>query len=162
MNKFIFYIVIFASPIRIAAQDTLVKKKSIYFELAGSGGIASINYEKEFCKKKNTEFTLRAGFSIAPIDKNNGNGIVFPVLVNALIGKKAHKLELGLGQGITITTRGSFFALGTAVLGYRYQNPDKNWFYRVSYTPLISYIVDFQVQQWFGLSIGYTFKNKQK
>ena len=143
-------------------QTEFEKRKSIYFEIAGSGGLGSINFEKHFLKKKNTEFTWRAGLSVAPIDKNNGVGIVFPLMVNSLIGKNAHKLELGLGQGITITTKGSFFALTTAVIGYRYQSPTKNWFYRVSYTPLISYLVDVQVQQWGGISIGYTFNKKTK
>jgi len=138
------------------------KRKSVYFEIAGSGGLGSINYEKLFWKKNITEFTWRAGLSFAPIDKNNGTGIVFPLMINSIIGKNAHKLELGLGQGITITTKGSFFALTTASIGYRYQPETKNWFYRVTYAPLISYLVDFQIQQWGGISIGYTFNNKAK
>jgi len=141
-------------------QTEFHKRKSIYFELAGSGGFGSFNYEKHFCKKNNTEFTWRVGFSIAPLAKNKGIGLVFPLMVNALIGKNAHKLELGLGQGITVTTKGEPFILTTAVVGYRFQREDKKWFYRVSYTPLISYLVDFQVQHWGGLSIGYTFNNK--
>lgn len=162
MKQALFFTILLSSAICGSAQDTLLKKKSLFFELAGSGGIASFNYEKELCKNKITEFTLRAGLSIAPVDKNNGSGIVFPILVNALVGKTAHKFEAGLGQGITITTKGSFFILGTAVIGYRYQHPDKNWFYRVSYTPLISYLVDFQFQHWAGVSIGYTFNKKNK
>ncbi len=138
------------------------ERKSFFLEFAGSGGLGSINYEKEFFTKNYSDFTWRAGLSIAPIDKNNGVGIVFPLMVNSITGKNSHKLELGLGQGITITTKGSFFALTTAVLGYRYQPETKNWYYRVSYTPLISYLVDFQVQQWGGLSIGYTFNNNPK
>ncbi len=156
------FIFSFVSLLCFAQQPALEKRKSLYFELAGSGGLGSINYEKLFYKKKNTELTWRAGLSFAPIDKNNGLGIVFPIMANALIGKNAHKLELGLGQGITITTKGSFFALTTAAIGYRYQSESKKWFYRVTYTPLISYLVDFQMQQWGGVSIGYTFNTKTK
>jgi len=137
------------------------KRKSLYFELAGSGGLGSINYEKLFFKKNKTELTWSAGLSIAPIDKNNGFGIVFPLMIHSMIGKSAHKLEFGLGQGVTITTRGSFFTLTTAAIGYRYQSESKNWFYRVTYTPLISYLVDFQIQQWGGLSIGYTLNSEK-
>jgi hypothetical protein len=89
-------------------------------------------------------------------------GIVFPLMANVMIGRTAHKLEAGLGQGITVTTRGSFFVLGTAAIGYRYQPEEKRIFYRVTYTPLVSYLVDFQVQQWFGASIGYAFNKKTK
>ena len=83
-------------------------------------------------------------------------------MIHSIIGKNSHKLELGLGQGITITTKGHFFALTTASVGYRYQSETKKWFYRVTYTPLISYIIDFQVQQLAGISIGYTFNNTKK
>jgi hypothetical protein len=143
-------------------QTEFEKRKSVYFELAGSGGVGSINYEKHFLKKNFTEFTWRAGLSFAPIDKNNGTGIVFPLMINSLIGKNSHKLELGLGQGITITTKGDFFVLTTAAIGYRFQPAIKKWFYRVTYTPLISYLVDFQIQQWGGISIGYTFSKKKQ
>lgn len=143
-------------------QEELNKRNSVFLEIAGSGGLGSINYESHFYKKGMTEFTWRLGFSIAPIDKNNGTAIIFPVMINSLIGKKMHKLELGLGQGLTITTKGSPFVLTTASIGYRYQPENKNWFYKVAYTPLISYLVDFQVQQWGGISIGYTFKNTLK
>lgn len=144
----------------IFAQTEDPKGKFLFLEVAGSGGLGSINFEKEFCHKKNTAFTFRAGLSFAPIDKNNGFGIVFPIMVNSIIGKSAHKIEFGLGQGATITTKGSFFILTTAALGYRYQRDDKKWFYRITYTPLISYLVDFQMQQWAGVSIGYTFNKK--
>lgn len=137
-------------------------KRTIYFELAGSGGIASINYEKEFAIKPKSTFIWRTGLSFAPIDKNNGTGIVFPLMVHWVKGENAHKLDIGLGQGITVTTRGSFFALTTASIGYRYQNPSKKWFYRVAYTPLISYLIDFQIQHWGGISFGYTLNNKKQ
>lgn len=146
----------------VTVGQTQPKRHSLFLEIAGSGGFGSINYEKLFFKKNSVELTWRAGLSFAPIDKNNGTGIVFPLMVHSMIGKNAHKLELGLGQGITITTKGSFFALTTASLGYRYQPEGKPWFYRVTYTPLISYIFDFQVQHWGGVSIGYTFNNKIK
>jgi hypothetical protein len=83
-------------------------------------------------------------------------------MINSLIGRNSHKLELGIGQGITITTKGSFFPLTTPVIGYRYQRESKKWFYRVSYTPLISYLVDFQIQQWAGISVGYSFNKQTK
>ncbi len=165
MVKQLFIIFFLAFSIATFAQmdsSHFVKRKSIYFEIAGSGGLGSINFEKSFCQRKNTTFTWRAGFSLAPIDHNNGTGLVFPIMANALIGKNAHKIEFGLGQGFTFTTKGSFFILTTVIAGYRYQPADKHWFYRITYTPLISYLVDFQIQQWAGISIGYTFKPKTK
>lgn len=141
------------------ATNSVAQKRSAYFELLGSGGLGSMNYEQVFYQKSNYQFTWRAGLSVAPIDKNNGVGIIFPLLLNTRIGKQKHKLELGIGQGVTITTKGHLFILAPALLGYRYEPVNKSLFYRVSYTPLISYIIDFQVQNWLGLSVGYTFKN---
>lgn len=149
-------------PPSMQGQDTTGHSAAFFFELAGSGGLGSFNYEKFFYSNKSTSYNWRAGVSVAPIDKNNGVGIVFPVMINAVTGKNANKLELGLGQGITITTKGNFFTLTTANIGYRRQPADKNWFYRINYTPLISYLVDFQWQHWGGISIGYSFNNKSK
>ncbi len=160
MKHSLFILLLLLHTLITSGQSYSIKTKSIFFEIAGSGGLGSINFEKHFYKKNKTEFTWRAGLSLAPIDRNNGTGIVFPLMINTLIGKKSNKLEFGLGQGITITTRGSFFALTAACIGYRYQSETKKWFYRVTYTPLISYLVDFQIQQWGGISIGYTFNNK--
>lgn len=137
------------------------KNKNVFFELAGSGGFGSFNYEKTFLEKEKINYTWRTGISVTPIDKNNGIVFIFPVTANVLFGKTKHKLELGLGQGISVTTKGSFFTLGLLTAGYRYAHPDKKWFYRITYTPLVSYIFNFQIQQWAGISIGYVI-NKNK
>jgi hypothetical protein len=159
MRTFLFLLLLISNT---SFGQTYAKRKSVFFEIAGSGGIGSINYEKLLCKKNNIEYTGRLGFSIAPIDKNNGIGLVFPFMVNSIFGKHSHKLELGIGQGLTVTTKGSFFLLTIPTIGYRYQNEKKKMFYRVTYTPLISCLIDFQVQQWAGISIGCTLNNKAK
>lgn len=162
MKQTIIVIILTFAALFTYGKTNFGKRKSLYIEIAGSGGIGSVNFEKLFFQKNNTDFTWRAGLSFAPVDKNNGTGIVFPLMINALTGKKSHKLELGVGQGITITTKGSFFALTTAAIGYRYQPESKKWFYRVTYTPLVSYLADFQVQQWAGISIGYSISKTRK
>ena len=78
-----------------------------------------------------------------------------------LIGQGNHKIEFGIGQGLSLTSKGRFFALATPVVGYRYQSIEKRFFFRVTYTPLISYILDFQYQNWVGVSIGYNIKFKK-
>lgn len=148
-------IIIFRS-LMTYGQTASLRQNNVFFELGGSGGIGSINVEKFISSRNRLRLNWRMGLSLAPIDKNNGTGIVFPIMVNALIGKNAHCLEMGVGQGLTITTKGSLFALTTVAVGYRHQSKSEKWFYRVTYTPLISYLVDLQIQQWGGLSIGYT------
>ncbi len=142
------------------AQENTSKQRTIFLELGGSAGLESFNYEKEFKSINNLSLRYRSGFSYAPIDKNNGSSLIFPLMIHGLIGKKNHKLELGFGQGITITTRLHFFSLTTPAIGYRFESPESNWIFRASYTPLISYLIDFQYQHWAGLSVGYKLKSK--
>lgn len=138
------------------AQST---QKPYYFsfEIGGSGGLGSLNMERTFREKANCSFLWRAGLSYTPIDKNNGGSIIFPLMIHGLVGQKAHKLDLGIGQGISITTRGQFFVRTPIVVGYRFQPVDKSYYLRIAYTPLVSYLIDFQLQHWGGITFGYTF-----
>ncbi len=147
-------------PLTGLTQTDTPKKKSFFLELAGSGGFGSVNFEKDVRIKKNIIYSSRIGFCFIPIDRNNGNALIFPYLFNARVGKNAHKLEVGIGQGVTLTTRGSFFVLGLAAIGYRFEPLEKKIFFKIGYTPLISYIFDRQIEHWGGIGIGYTFKSK--
>ncbi|NOZ48019.1 MAG: hypothetical protein GXO79_14765 [Chlorobi bacterium] len=150
--KLTIFILILATQ---AFCQEFVQKKSVYIELGGSAGFGSVNYENIFNKNGKIDLLWRIGISGFPIDKNAGFVFIIPTTISGLIGKKNHKIELGIGQGISMSTKGRFFSLTTPVIGYRYQNAGKRFFYRVSYTPLISYILDFQYQNWLGISIGY-------
>jgi len=145
------------------------RDKYVSFELAGSGGLASFNYELSLFKKPRIrttfetstkekfkyKFNWRFGISVAPIDKNNGVALVFPIMVHGVFGQKQHKLDVGIGQAITITTKGNFFFIMPASIGYRFQPIDKRYYLRLSYTPIISYLVNFQWQNWAGITFGY-------
>lgn len=146
----------------IKLNSQMPKNKYVFLELAGSGGIGSINYEQDIWQKRKAFYTFRAGLSLAPIDKNNGTGLVFPLMFNSILGQRKNKLELGIGQGLTVTTKGNWFLLTTAGIGLRHQSAASPIFYRITYTPLISYLVDFQTQHWAGFSIGYKLKYKSK
>lgn len=133
------------------------QNRSVFLEIMGTGGFGSVNYEQSFLTRENLDLKWRVGLSFFPVDRNNGNSLIFPLLAEVLVGKGAHKFEGGLGQTFTITTKGKFFLLMPAVAGYRYQPPGKHFFFRASYTPIISYLLDFQYQNWGGLSFGYQF-----
>lgn len=52
----------------------------------------------------------------------------------------------------------------TPLVGYRYQSPQTTahpWFYRVTYTPIISYLLQFQYQHWLRLVWGINGKQTQ-
>ncbi|MDB2656638.1 hypothetical protein N9Y60_01140 [Crocinitomicaceae bacterium] len=113
------------------------EKGALSFEVAGAGGFGSISYSKEFKKWDKLGLEYRAGLSFVPIDKNNGNGIIFPLLVHATYGNGKHLADVGLGQAITVTTRGSAFVRMPTSFGYRLQT-DGAMFYRFAYTPIVS------------------------
>ena len=138
----------------------LSSNKSIYVEIGGSAGVGSVNYENIFNTKGKVDFLYRIGVSGFPIDKNNGFVVVLPTTFGALMGNGNNKIEFGIGQGLSITTKGKIYSLATPIIGYRYQKAQNPLFFRVSYTPLISYILDFQYQNWAGVSIGYNLNFK--
>lgn len=132
--------------------------RTIYFELAGSGGLGSLNYESKINKWGKFNLRWRVGLSYAPIDKNNGGAIVFPVMIHSLIGKNQHYLDVGIGQSISITTKGNFFFLMPLSIGYRLDNNTNRSFWQFSYTPIVSYLLDFQWQHWAGITFGLKLK----
>jgi len=130
----------------------------VFLEFGGSGGLASINIEHPVYTTQAFALDMRYGFSLAPIDRNNGTNLIFPVMVHGIWGPGSHKLDLGVGQTLSISTRGNFFLTAPMAAGYRYQPKGKYYFIRLSYTPLLSYLVDIQWQHWGGITFGYSLR----
>lgn len=133
------------------------QNKGAFFELGGTGGIASINYEKMVFKKGITALGIRAGFSTFKVDRNSGWTLIFPVLPEVIVGNGKHRFEASIGQTFSITTKGAPFFLMPATIGYRFVPEEKKIYYRIAYTPMMAYLFDFQYQHWGGFSIGYRF-----
>jgi hypothetical protein len=131
------------------------QNSGLFVELGGSGGLGSLNYESNFKSFEKFDLNFRAGLSFTPVDRNNGTAIGMPLLLNAVWGSGHWKGEAGIGQGLSITTRGKAFVLGLLNGGVRYHPEGKRYYYRMNYTPLVSYLVDFQWQHWGGLSVGF-------
>lgn len=151
----------------------------VFLELAGVGGPYSINYERQF----HTNLVGRVGFSYL------GSDFLIPVSLSKIFGEKRHHFEIGLGltfnrYKITIGSRTILITGGnqqqviqqkldvywynslylTSFIGYRFQKPDKKFFYRCGFTPLWRfYNTDpesnklYQFIPWGGLSVGYRF-----
>jgi hypothetical protein len=152
---FILLLICLLTTFKINGQAT---SYSLSFELGGVGGLGSFNLNKLFYSKKQCQLHWRAGFSLAPIDKNNGTTIVLPVLIHGQLGQSRHKLDIGVGQTLSITTKGNYFIMLPISLGYLNAPSTKKIWFRIAYTPIISYIIDRQYQHWGGLTIGYRLK----
>lgn len=134
---------------------TAQAQRYLSLEIGGSAGLGSINYEHQIFRESFLHWQLRYGFSLLPIDRNNGTNLIFPVMLHTLLGAKDHKLDLAAGQALSLTTRGQVFLVAPLAAGYRFQPTDRRVFLRLAYTPLLSYLVDLQWQHWAGITIGY-------
>lgn len=132
---------------------------AVSFEALGVGGFGSFSYSKEFKRWDKLGLEYRVGLSFTPIDKNNGDGIIIPGLLHATYGNGKHMADFGIGQTLTVTTRLSLFLRMPLSFGYRLQT-DGPWFYRIAYTPLISYIYNAQWEHWGGFTVGFNLGKK--
>ncbi|MEM1218553.1 MAG: hypothetical protein AAGH79_06560 [Bacteroidota bacterium] len=133
-----------------------------HVEALGTGGLGSFSYEQQFMGYAKGQLSWRVGLSAFPIDQNTGTVLVFPLILQGQHGQKWLRLEYGVGQTPSITTRGAFFMRASGLLGLRLERESSPWIVRASYTPLISYLIDFQFEHWGGLSVGYRLQKKTK
>lgn len=138
----------------------------VFAEIAGIGGLFSLNYEREFLKKKDFRFLLHLGLGTIHLkDFTNtiNPDLVIPFALVATYGKK-HHLEWGLGQTFTNIVKADLENGGKQrqsgystqfILGYRFQKQGRGLVYRLVYKPIIEYNRYFK--HWGGVSIGYAF-----
>jgi len=156
-----------------APQIVRTARNSIFIELAGNGGIYSLNYDRVITE----QFSIRAGFGYMSMGASASSGgatvsakatmLAVPVVGNFLLGNENHKLELGAGITMFRFTGSGSSSLGgsasatgmvpagTAVIGYRYVPHDGGFTFRAGFTPLV--MKDGGFQPWGGMSFGYLF-----
>lgn len=92
------------------SQDELISR-NLFFELGGTSATIGLGYDQRF--KPNSPFGFRAGLSFISGSKDNSGwfgaydggaytridykGVTFPLEVNAIMGRRASKFELGVG-----------------------------------------------------------------
>ena len=156
------------------------KNKYVYLEILGSGGIYSLNYDFRFNKAITNKWGLRTGVEFLPINTVNYSGdilkystLLFPFMVNYLVGKKNKFLELALGavyvfkwsNGKLQAQEYEYFirnvnrripnVYGAFSMGYRHQPIKGKTMWGISVTPLIgnSFIIPT-----IGIKAGYSIK----
>ncbi|GMQ30301.1 hypothetical protein [Algoriphagus confluentis] len=179
----IFLLILIFIPSYLFAQEDSFQgdpKNSVFLEIGGNAGQYAFNYGRTFHQNGNVKLIGSLGFSFwaDPIEGSTIWKPALPVELVALVGKKRHHLELGVGftsfiesqidseftaGGIVQTEGDSFFAaLIPFRIGYRYQKPNKGFFFRIGYTPFFSIPTkmdeswDFQAIH-AGIGLGYNF-----
>ncbi len=160
MKKFpylLFVLLILLVSSAASAQSYYHRENGVYLELFGTGGEASINYEKII----NNEISVRIGMG--------GTGAIFqkgfatPFSVSYLLGDNQNFLEIGVGgayldisDDITEDTYLDITesqVVGNGIIGYRYLG-DYGYTFRLAFTP--AFTKDgFQAMG--GAMIGMTF-----
>lgn len=153
----------------IAFSSIAQKSKSVFLELGGNGGLASVNFDSRL---NNTEKGLgyRVGFGFIPPTSSFFDSRptiwTFPVGLNYLTGGHRHYFETGLGltfylfKGTTSDIWGIYENdKGSGILffpsaGYRYAPDGKAFQGRIFVSPAIT---SEGSSFYWGLSIGYKF-----
>ena len=133
------------------------ERKSVFLELGGNAYYGSINFESMFGAYKHHAFAFRIGVGGYPVANTSDFKVAVPVALNFLTGRKSNFLDLSLGQSFTIDNNAKFEPIATGGIGYRYQKSKSPVFFRVAYTPLLSYIGGIDLKHWAGVTLGFTF-----
>jgi hypothetical protein len=160
---YFFSILIFLSIINYSFCQS--NFKNVFFlELGGSGALYSINYERQFSHG----LVGRFGFAYLPQQI-----IALPLTFGKVFGKTNHHFEIN--GGVTVANFPQTYSsnivirqtnvLGTGFFGYRYQKPDKRFFYRAGLTFFWRFIYQEDTRDepphkflpWAAISVGYRF-----
>jgi hypothetical protein len=129
-------------PQRSLAQNEAIGRvaNTLFVEGFGNGKWYSLNYDRLL----SSNVALRVGFNFTP---------AVPVTLSYLLRvSSSDHIELGIG---ILPTFGASPALdGTAILGYRYQQPNGGLFIKAAITPFLG---TSGITWWAGGAIGLTF-----
>lgn len=151
-------------------------KLSTYLELAGSGGLYSVNADYMLLELDDVRLGGRLGVGLFKEGyENSGMDIYLPVSAIGLYAFDAHNIEVGIGFNMASYSIRSVVdaedkgferrtqLLGNYILGYRYQKKEGGLMFRVSYTPFFYKDEPFsRYEHWGGLSVGYTFGSNKE
>jgi hypothetical protein len=137
------------------------KPKTVFLEVGGPGLALTVNFDTRFGDRRDG-----LGYRIGAGYYNTGANWVAsaPLQLNYLYGKGSSFLEVGAGTTFVRSVgsnRGTFFEfdnitgfIGTASLGYRYQQENGGINFRIAFVPIV---YDEGIIAEGGFSIGYTF-----
>ena len=146
---------------RDSTSITGKKPRTVFLEIGGPGLAFTVNYDTRFGNTRN-----KWGYRIGMGYYNTGANSVFtiPFQINYLHGSGNNFLELGAGptfinskgstKGVTYQFDDVTGFIGTATVGYRYQQDNGGINFRIAFVPIF---YDEGVILGGGISFGYTF-----
>jgi len=155
------------------ASNKLGSKNSLFLELGGAAGIASLNYDRLLLAVGGKiKLSGRLGISsYSDFYENTSPDLFIPFGGFAMYAFGLHHVELGLGftflnyaaRNIDEDGKVGFIRIKELLfnpsLGYRLQSSEGGLFLRASYTPFV-YGKPVIFSSWGGISIGFTLKER--
>lgn len=150
------------------SQELKPPQNSLYFELFGSGGVYSINYERQVSSNFYGRFGMATFKEIDFLGESTTRISTFPVMIGYLTGTGKNHFEIAggmlFGTKLDLTdlnNRNKILDL-IVFVGYRYQPPVDGLVFRAGFTPFFSLDNDanYPDSGYFpsaGISIGYHF-----
>lgn len=163
VTTFIASVLFSAMYAQIETKQRPQRAQNLYLEGMGNSIVWAVNYDTRFeASDKGAGFSIGAGgLSLAGFSLVN-----VPVVINHLLGRDGHYLELGAGVNFTYLGNNSELfrvnettILGTTTFGYRFQPMEGGLMCRLTVNPLFGAPdAQFFFFPFFGgLSLGYTF-----
>ena len=116
--------------------------RAVYFELFGSGGLYSVNFEKQVGPSRYFRAGAAYWSSENFFSSRKFRTVAVPLVYGYLLGSGNHHLETGggvvVGQENDSEGSSGIFSSLTSVIGYRYQKPEGGFLFRVGFTPFLS------------------------
>jgi len=135
-------------------DEATVPTNATYFELFGNGLLFTLNYERII----DGIVVARFGALCVP-GADTACPFVAPVMVGWLLGRGAHKLELGFGALWIWNQPMRGWTVGqTGTVAWRYQPWRSGFMWKMGWTPILNVgpAENEAAPIWFGLATGYT------
>lgn len=157
-------------PSLLLAQRGL-SRNVVFLEALGLGTYYSFNYERNIYLSEPLRLGLRAG--IAPWNVEDTYFTSVPLGAHLIYGKSAHRLEMGMGLSFRFKAEINSGAIQYhkweklaparigMLIGYRYQQPEGGWMFRLGYQPFINGFIEANgyvragYVHWLGIAFGY-------
>lgn len=149
----------------LSQEAAAQRDDALYFELAGNGGVFSVNYDRAIVGR----FRGRLGASYFPGFITAPQALWFPATLNYVVGNGTHHLEMGAGPIVRYlievgpdccADRGFAESFYTGTVAYRYEGAG-GFLFRTGLTPLYTFPEGNRDRaEWAlsgGISVGYAF-----
>lgn len=167
MTRILLILILSAVAVSMHAQENDPFRHTVIVSAGGEGGVYTIGYERLLVKDKPFGAFLHAGISGFPIDQRIT--FAFPVSFGGYYRLKNCEFLAGPGIGSNVSyyyqefsgnsafSRLRYYSRAYLEAGARLRISNDRYSIGVKYVPFISFIENFQWENWAGINFGIHF-----